>query len=130
MNGFERVLGGWVVPQVVQIADLLHAEPAELGAAEGARHVVARAVVHLGDEHLAARARLDVVACSSTTKSETEKLKKNKKTEGGRRSSSLHEFDWVSFGVTEFSEISSSLVSIVIGFYRVSLVRPSFAQLY
>ena len=79
MNGFERVSGGWVVPQVVQIADLLHAEPAELGAAEGARHVVARAVVHLGDEHLAARARLDVVACSSTTKSETEKFKKTKK---------------------------------------------------
>ena len=51
-----------LLPEVVQVGDLLHAQPAELRAANGARHVVARAVVHLDDEGAAARARLDV-AC-------------------------------------------------------------------
>ncbi|CAN7948133.1 unnamed protein product, partial [Ixodes pacificus] len=43
------------------VRNLLHAEPAELCATQAARHVVAGAVVHLDDEHLAAGAVLDVV---------------------------------------------------------------------
>lgn len=46
----------------MQIANLLHAQPAELGAAHRTHHVVAGAVVHLDDQHLAAGTRLDVVA--------------------------------------------------------------------
>ncbi len=38
----------------MQVGDLFHAEPAELGAAHRARHVVAAAVVHLDDQHVAA----------------------------------------------------------------------------
>ena len=48
-------------PEVVQVGDLLHAQPAELTAAHGARHVVTAAVVHLDDVGGAARARLDVI---------------------------------------------------------------------
>ncbi len=44
--------------QVVQVGDLLHAEPAELGAAHRARHVVARTVVHLHDQNVATRTHL------------------------------------------------------------------------
>lgn len=47
-------------PEVVQIRDLLHAEPAELSAADAADHVVAGAVFHLHDQHGAAGARLHV----------------------------------------------------------------------
>lgn len=49
-------------PEVMQIRDLLHAEPAELAATHGTRHVVAAAVVHLDDVSAAARARLDVIS--------------------------------------------------------------------
>lgn len=49
------------VPEVVQVGDLLHAQPAELTAADGAGHVIAAPVVHLDDVGTAARARLDVV---------------------------------------------------------------------
>lgn len=49
------------VPEVVQVGDLLHAEPAELAAADGAGHVVAAPVVHLDDVGAAAGAGLDVV---------------------------------------------------------------------
>ena len=46
----------------MQVGDLLHAEPAELTAADSAGHVVTAAVVHLDDVGGAARARLDVIA--------------------------------------------------------------------
>lgn len=45
----------------MQIRDLFHAKPAELGATQATGHVIARAVVHLDDEHLATGAVLDVV---------------------------------------------------------------------
>ena len=47
--------------KVVQVADLLHAEPAELAAAHAARDVVARAVVHLDDERRALGTPLDLL---------------------------------------------------------------------
>ena len=50
------------VPEVVQVGDLLHAEPAELTAADGAGHVVTAAVVHLDDVGTTARAGLDVIS--------------------------------------------------------------------
>ena len=50
------------VPEVVQVGDLLHAEPAELTAAHGARHVVAAPIVHLDDVRTTARTRLDVIS--------------------------------------------------------------------
>ena len=37
----------------MQVRDLLHAEPAELRAADRTRHVVATSVVHLHDQHVA-----------------------------------------------------------------------------
>ena len=46
----------------MQVRDLLHAEPAELAAADSAGHVIAASVVHLDDVGGAARARLDVIA--------------------------------------------------------------------
>ena len=49
-------------PEVVQVGDLLHAEPAELGAADGTGHVITAAVVHLDDVRTAARAGLDVIS--------------------------------------------------------------------
>lgn len=54
---------GSKAPEVVQVGDLLHAQPAELTAAHRTRHVVAAPVVHLDDVGTAARARLDVVCC-------------------------------------------------------------------
>lgn len=52
----------------MQVGDLLHAEPAELAAAHGTRHVVAAAVVHLDDVSAAAWARLDVIGCGEETR--------------------------------------------------------------
>lgn len=49
------------VPEVVQVGDLLHAEPAELAAADGAGHVIAAAIVHLDDVGATAGAGLDVI---------------------------------------------------------------------
>jgi len=46
----------------VQVGDLLHAEPAELAAADGAGHVIAAPIVHLDDVGAAARAGLDVIS--------------------------------------------------------------------
>ena len=46
----------------MQVGDLLHAEPAELTAAHGARHVVAAPIVHLDDVGATARTRLDVIS--------------------------------------------------------------------
>lgn len=51
----------------MQVRDFLHAEPAELAAADGARHVVAAAVVHFNDVRGAARTRLDVVGWKTQT---------------------------------------------------------------
>ena len=50
----------------MQVRDLLHAQPAELTAADGAGHVVTAAVVHLDDVGGAAGARLDVVGYTHT----------------------------------------------------------------
>lgn len=50
------------VPEVVQVGDLLHAEPAELAAADGAGHVIAAAIVHLDDVGATAGAGLDVIS--------------------------------------------------------------------
>lgn len=47
----------------MQVRDLLHAQPTELTAADGAGHVIAAAVVHLDYVGGAAWARLDVVSC-------------------------------------------------------------------
>ena len=47
----------------MKVTNFLHAEPTEFGTAQGARHVIARPVVHFGDEHLASRARLNIVTC-------------------------------------------------------------------
>lgn len=49
-------------PQVVQVWDLLHAQPAELAAADSAGHVVAAAVVHFDDVSGTAGARFDVIS--------------------------------------------------------------------
>ena len=49
----------------MKVTNFLHAEPTEFGTAQGARHVIARPVVHFGDEHLASRARLNIVTCRS-----------------------------------------------------------------
>lgn len=48
----------------MQVTYLLHAEPAKLGAAQGARHVITRTVIHLGNEHLTPRARFNVITLS------------------------------------------------------------------
>lgn len=45
----------------MQVTDLLHAEPTELRSTHRTDHVVARTVVHLHDQHLAAGTRLYVV---------------------------------------------------------------------
>ena len=50
----------------MQVRHLLHAQPAELRAADDARHVIARAVVHLDDEGAAAWTRLDAFPCNDT----------------------------------------------------------------
>lgn len=52
------------VPEVVQVRDLLHAEPAELTAADGAGHVITAPIIHLDDVGATARAGLDVISCS------------------------------------------------------------------
>ena len=44
----------------MQIRYFLHTQPAELGAAHGAGHVVAGTVVHLDDKHAAARTHLQL----------------------------------------------------------------------
>jgi len=49
-------------PEVMQVRDLLHTQPAELAAAHRARHVVTAPVVHLDDVGAATRARLDVIS--------------------------------------------------------------------
>lgn len=54
--------GDILVPEVVQVGDLLHAKPAELTAADGAGHVIAAAIVHLDDVGAAARTGLDVIS--------------------------------------------------------------------
>jgi hypothetical protein len=43
----------------MQVGNFFHAEPAELGAADRAGHVVAGPVVHLDDQHVAARTNLE-----------------------------------------------------------------------
>lgn len=50
------------LPEVVQVGDLLHAEPAELTAADGTGHVIAASIIHLNDIGTASRAWLDVVS--------------------------------------------------------------------
>lgn len=50
------------VPEVVQVGNLLHAEPAELTAADGAGHVIAAPIIHLDDVGTTARAGLDVIS--------------------------------------------------------------------
>ena len=44
----------------MQTRYFLHTQPAELGAAHGAGHVVAGTVVHLDDKHAAARTHLQL----------------------------------------------------------------------
>lgn len=58
----QTVVTDVFVPEVVQVRDLLHAEPAELTAADGAGHVIAASIIHLNDIGTAARAWLDVVS--------------------------------------------------------------------
>ena len=50
-----------VSPEVVQVRDLLHAEPAELTATHRAGHVIAAAIVHFDDVSTATWTRLDVI---------------------------------------------------------------------
>lgn len=54
------------VPEVVQVGDLLHAEPAEFAAAHGTGHVITAPIVHFDDVGAAARARLDVISWGQT----------------------------------------------------------------
>ena len=58
---------GRALPEVVYVGNLLHTKPAELRRTHSARHVVARAVVHLDNEGTAARARLYVAFKTKTT---------------------------------------------------------------
>ena len=66
-----------VSPQVVQVRDLLHAEPAELAATDSAGHVVTAAVVHLDDVSAAPRARLDVISWGRETKPEVSRRERD-----------------------------------------------------
>lgn len=54
-------------PEVMQIRDLLHAQPAELAATHRAGHVVTAPVVHLDDVSAATRTRLDVISYGEET---------------------------------------------------------------
>jgi hypothetical protein len=45
----------------MKIRDLLHTQPAELGSAHGAGHVITGPIVHLHNERTTARARLNLV---------------------------------------------------------------------
>lgn len=53
---------GFSLPEVVQVRDLLHAEPAELASADGTGHVIAASIVHLNDVGSTARAGLYVIS--------------------------------------------------------------------
>ena len=46
----------------MQVRDLLHAEPAELAATDGAGHVIAAPIVHLDDVGTTAGTGLDVIS--------------------------------------------------------------------
>lgn len=46
----------------MQVGDLLHAEPTELAATDGAGHVITAAIVHLDDVSATARTGLDVIS--------------------------------------------------------------------
>lgn len=46
----------------MQITNHLHTQPTKLRAAHRAHHMIATAVVHLDDQHLTPRTRLDLVA--------------------------------------------------------------------
>lgn len=50
-------------PEVMQVRDLLHAQPAELTSTHGAGHVVTAAIIHLDNVGTATRAWLDIVRC-------------------------------------------------------------------
>ena len=54
-------------PEVMEVGDLLHAEPTELSSADSTRHVITRAIVHLDDKRTAARTRLDFICTSNAT---------------------------------------------------------------
>ena len=56
------------LPQVVQVWDLLHAEPAELTAADSTGHVVTTAIVHLDDVSSTAWTWLDVISWEAKKK--------------------------------------------------------------
>lgn len=49
------------LPEVMQVRDLFHAEPAELTATHCTGHVITAAVVHLDNVSTASWARLDVI---------------------------------------------------------------------
>lgn len=51
-----------LVPEVVQVGDLLHAEPAEFTATDSTGHVITAAIVHFDNVGATARARLDVIS--------------------------------------------------------------------
>lgn len=49
-------------PEVMQIRDLLHTQPAELAATHGTGHMVTAPIVHLDDVSAATWTRLDVIS--------------------------------------------------------------------
>lgn len=59
-------VGMALVPEVVQVGYLLHAEPAEFAAAHGTGHVITAPIVHFDNVGAAARARLDVISWRET----------------------------------------------------------------
>lgn len=52
----------FISPQIVQVRDLLHAEPAKLAAADSTGHVITASIIHLDDVGSTTRAWLDVIA--------------------------------------------------------------------
>lgn len=51
------------IPEVVQVRDFLHTQPAELAATHSAGHVITASVIHLDDVGAASGTGLDVISC-------------------------------------------------------------------
>lgn len=56
------MLGDEEIPEVVQIRDFLHTQPAELTATHSAGHVITASIIHLDDVGAAPGTGLDVIS--------------------------------------------------------------------
>lgn len=56
------MLRGEAIPEVVQVRDFLHAQPAELATTHSAGHVITASIVHLDDVGAAAWTWLDIIS--------------------------------------------------------------------